>query len=117
MVGGEGLLGLASGFLAAGTPAVLATLWNVDDHAAARIMAVFYDQLAGGATASGALARTREICRRRADTSAPRDWAAFVLVGDGSRPIPVRARRPLWPAALALLGAAVTIVVITRRRM
>lgn len=114
-VGGEGLLGLAAGFLAAGTPAVVATLWDVDDLAAARFMAAFYGALAAGDPPATALAAARERCRRDPATAAPRHWAGFVLVGDGGRPVPVRSRLPLWPAAVPLLAAAVALLRRARR--
>jgi len=115
VVGGEGLLGLASGFLAAGAPAVVATLWDVDDDAAARFVAAFYDALVTGEPPATALVRARERCRRHPATAAPRHWAGFVIVGDGSRPVPVEARRPLWPAALPLLAGAIFLFARLRR--
>ena len=42
---GEGLVGLVRGFMYAGAPRVLASLWKVDDEAAAELMARFYSNL------------------------------------------------------------------------
>ena len=106
VVGGEGLLGLSAGFLAAGVPVVLATLWDVDDHVTARFVADFYGELADGNTTAGALVVAREACRGRAETAAPRHWAGFVLVGDGGRRVPVERRRALWSVGIVLLGGA-----------
>ncbi|MBD3334803.1 MAG: CHAT domain-containing protein, partial [Candidatus Eisenbacteria bacterium] len=61
VLSGEGVLGLCQAFLSAGVPAVLATLWPVDDHAAFRFMQHFYDALAEDRTAAGAL----QIAQRR----------------------------------------------------
>ncbi|MBK9778412.1 MAG: CHAT domain-containing protein [bacterium] len=47
VLAGEGLQGLSSAFLAAGVPALVATLWPVDDLATARLMERFCDRLAG----------------------------------------------------------------------
>ena len=41
-VKGEGLIGLTRGFMYAGAPRVVATLWQVDDEATAEIMMRFY---------------------------------------------------------------------------
>lgn len=45
---GDGLGGLTQAFLYAGTSAVMATLWAVEDRHAAEMMDVFYDRLAAG---------------------------------------------------------------------
>lgn len=77
----EGILGLASAFLSAGVPTTLASLWEVEDARAAETMKSFYRALAEGLTAGEALRRSQAELRARAATAAPRQWAAFVLVG------------------------------------
>ncbi|HET8646175.1 MAG TPA: CHAT domain-containing protein, partial [Vicinamibacteria bacterium] len=44
---GEGLVGLTRGFMYAGAPRVLASLWKVDDRATAELMKRFYEALLG----------------------------------------------------------------------
>lgn len=85
---GDDIVGLARGFLAAGTPAVITSLWPVDDEATAALMARFYRHLLGpgpGAD-SGSVADALDQAQRdvRADPrwQAPYYWAAFVLTGD-----------------------------------
>jgi len=114
LVDGEGMLGLASGFLVAGMPAVVATLWEVDDRVAALFMADFYAALAHGVPTVEALSQARQLSRSRSDSRAPRHWAAFILLGDGSRSVDVRKRRHLWPIALVLLTLAGALVVMAR---
>ena len=77
---GEGLRGPARAFLSAGSRSVVATLWDVEDRAAARQMRVFYAELASGLEVAEALVRMkrREIAAGRP----PREWAAFQLHGD-----------------------------------
>jgi hypothetical protein len=115
VVGGEGLIGLAGGFLAANVPAVLATLWPVDDAVAYRVTTRFYEELADGLSAAAALDRARRACRADAETAAPRHWAAFVLVGDGDVTVPVRRRAPRWPWAVGLLVLAAVVWLRARR--
>jgi len=71
--------GLVRGFLLAGAPAVLATLWTVDDETAATQMAAFYRGLGNGLRPAAAL-RQAQLELRRAYPH-PYHWAAFVLTG------------------------------------
>ena len=41
--GGDDLVGLSRGFIYAGTPSLLATLWEVDDQSTAILMKKFYE--------------------------------------------------------------------------
>ncbi len=107
VVGGEGLIGLAGAFLAARTPVVLATLWPVDDAVAFLVTTRFYEGLADGLTAAAALDQARHACCLDPATSAPRHWAAFVLVGDGDVTVPIERRVPRWPWAAVLIVLAV----------
>ena len=76
---GDEMQGLARGFLLAGAPRVLATLWPVDDSAMARLMAGFYrGWLAGAAPAQALGAAQRAL---RAEQAHPYFWAATVLYG------------------------------------
>ncbi|MFT7581676.1 MAG: CHAT domain-containing protein/tetratricopeptide (TPR) repeat protein [Myxococcota bacterium] len=81
-VRGEGLVGLTRGFLAAGADQVLASLWRVDDRAAATLMGHFYRALYGAQQSPSAALRSAQAAMR-ADPrwSAPHHWAAFVLYG------------------------------------
>ncbi|MCP4574060.1 MAG: CHAT domain-containing protein [bacterium] len=115
VVGGEGLIGLAGGFLAANVPAVLATLWPVDDAVAFRVTTQFYEGLADGLTAAAALDRARHACFLDPETCAPRHWAAFVLVGDGDITVPLQRRSRRWPWAAALALFAIGAWIRARR--
>jgi len=105
---GEGLQGLTGAFLSAGVPAVVATLWPVDDGAAARFVDHFYTRLASGASGSDALAFARGQLAGRPETAHPRYWAAFVLVGTGeAAPTPAARTDLRGPAAgsgIVILG-------------
>lgn len=76
----EGVLALPTAFLAAGAPAVISTLWNVDDQATAALMSSFYRGLAK--SKSGALA-PMVVARREVKAVRPEPyyWGAFVLNG------------------------------------
>ena len=67
---------LANAFLGAGSRAVLATLWNVDDERTSELTTRFYRSLATGATLPEAL---REAQLQARQTQPPREWAAFQI--------------------------------------
>jgi tetratricopeptide (TPR) repeat protein len=106
LVRGEGLQGLTAPLLAAGARSVLATQWPIEDRTAGRMTERFYRALAGGATVAQAL-RSARLELMRAGVS-PRQWGAFVLVGDPTVRIPLRV--PSTPGWIWVLGAATLIV-------
>ncbi|MCS7239623.1 MAG: CHAT domain-containing protein, partial [Thermoguttaceae bacterium] len=87
---GEGVHGLARGFLVAGARRVVASQWEVADQATAYLMAVFAGQLSeqkkAGKPLDHALAlhqakRWLRTQRDRPEWGEPFFWASFVLVG------------------------------------
>jgi CHAT domain-containing protein len=72
---GEMALALAGAFLCAGARTVLASLWAVDDSAAAALMAAFYARLAAGDPPAVALRSAQHAIR----PAHPLHWAAFQL--------------------------------------
>jgi CHAT domain-containing protein/Tfp pilus assembly protein PilF len=82
-VRGEGLLGLTRGFMYAGAPRVVASLWRVPDQATAELMKQFYrGMLLQGLTPAAALRAAQIAVRKEPRWAAPYYWAAFVLQGE-----------------------------------
>jgi len=80
---GEGLLGLTRGFLYAGAPRVVASLWWIDDRATAELMTVFYRGMwTEGLRPAAALRKARLALARQHRFRDPSYWGAFVLQGD-----------------------------------
>ena len=91
-VRGEGLVGLTRGFLYAGVPRVVASLWQVDDRATAELMTVFYrGLLSQGLAPDEALRQAQLALRSQPRTRDPYYWAPFVLQGDWRRSPAARA--------------------------
>jgi len=80
---GEGLIGLTRGFMYAGAPRVVASLWEVDDRATAELMKRLYEgMLVRGLTPAAALRDAQLALRRDRRWSDPFYWGAFVLQGE-----------------------------------
>jgi CHAT domain-containing protein/tetratricopeptide (TPR) repeat protein len=80
---GEGIVGLTRGFMAAGAPRVVVSLWDVNDHATKELMVAFYDGLLRrGLRPGAALRAAQQTVRAEPAWQAPYYWAGFVLQGD-----------------------------------
>jgi CHAT domain-containing protein/predicted negative regulator of RcsB-dependent stress response len=81
---GEGLIGLTRGFMYAGTPRIVASLWKVDDLATSELMKRFYQGLLGPERLrpAGALRQAQLSIWKEKRWRAPFYWAAFVLQGE-----------------------------------
>lgn len=82
-VRGEGLMGLTRGFMYAGAPRVVASLWSVPDRGTAELMRRFYaGMLAKGLRPADALRAAQLAMRNDPRWRAPYHWAGFVLQGE-----------------------------------
>ncbi|MGA7872451.1 MAG: CHAT domain-containing protein [Candidatus Binatus sp.] len=89
---GEGIVGLTSAFLFAGSRSVVASLWEVSDESTSLFMESFYRGLKSGLPKPDALRRARLETMRKQIKSAvtgeqqslasPFFWAPFVLIGE-----------------------------------
>lgn len=77
--GGE-IIGMTRAFLYAGTPSVIASLWNVDDASTALLMTRFYENLKTMPRDAALRAAQMDIMHT-GDYAAPYYWAAFTLTG------------------------------------
>ncbi|HYR85064.1 MAG TPA: CHAT domain-containing tetratricopeptide repeat protein [Terriglobia bacterium] len=80
---GEGLIGLTRGFMYAGAPRVVASLWKVEDRATAELMKRFYEGMLKRQLKPAAALREAQLALSRDKRwSAPYYWAAFILQGE-----------------------------------
>jgi len=85
---GDDFVGLTRAFLYAGSTAVLATLWEVDDASTLALMKHFYGglrQVAGAEDMANALALAQRALLSSKQYKHPYFWAPFVLVGEMGR--------------------------------
>lgn len=96
-VTGDGIVGMTRGFFSAGTPSVIASLWDVPDAVTASVFPTFYKEWTGERSKAAALrasqlAMIRDLRAGRVavDTPAgrfvlpehPALWAGLILVGE-----------------------------------
>jgi len=80
---GEGLVGLARGFMYAGTKSVVASLWSADDESTAELMRRFYKNMLGSEMMLPAAAlRAAQASMWREGRWSPYNWAGFVIEGE-----------------------------------
>ncbi|NOT33524.1 MAG: CHAT domain-containing protein [Candidatus Eisenbacteria bacterium] len=110
VLSGEGVQGLATAFLSAGVPAVVASLWKVEDRATESLMRGFYRRLAAGETVAKALRGAQLDLKRDRRTAHPFFWAGFVVVGEPTVQAELH-RKPLDPPTFAVvIGLVIAIV-------
>ena len=80
---GDELVGLQRAVLYAGAPAVITTLWRINDRASFELVRAFYDRLEKEGPADALRDAQRETMRTFIH---PFAWAAFTLSGVGERP-------------------------------
>jgi len=78
----EGPYSLPLGFLHAGAPAVIASLWRVDDATTAELMADFYRRVKASDGRDKLKAFTEARASLRERDPDPSRWAPFVYIGD-----------------------------------
>ncbi len=82
-VRGEGLVGLTRGFMYAGAPRVVVSLWNVSDVATSELMTHFYRGMLKEKLPPAAALRAAQIkVLRQKQWESPYYWAAFTVQGE-----------------------------------
>ncbi|MFC2146412.1 CHAT domain-containing protein [Acidobacteriota bacterium] len=79
----EGVTGLTRAVMYAGTPAVMASLWKVDDMAAKELMVKFYrNMLEKNLDKTEALRQAKLALLKNKKYTSPLYWSAFVMYGE-----------------------------------
>jgi CHAT domain-containing protein len=82
---GEGIVGLTRAFFYAGSRAVIAALWNVNDRFSAQFTERFYREIRSGRSTDEALRHAKLAFIVHPQFAHPFYWSTLVLTGDGSR--------------------------------
>ena len=102
---GEGMMSLARGFIYAGCPSIVMTLWQVSDKSSSELMTSFYRYLKKGRSKQEAMRLAKIDYLASADdlTSNPYFWSGFVVVGDGT-PIYRKSGVTYWLMVVAIFA-------------
>ena len=118
LVPGEGIQAFSRALLAAGSRSALTTLWRVPDEPTSQFMQHFYFYLLKKHQSKAeALRLTKlEFLHSGTELSHPRYWAAFVLNGDGSEPVPRFIPWQVLALPVPIIALAVFLYVRARRK-
>jgi CHAT domain-containing protein/tetratricopeptide (TPR) repeat protein len=104
----EGAQGFSRALLSAGSLAAVTTLWRVADQPTSELMRQFYYAIGQGRTKAQALRLAKlKFLQSGSDLAHPRHWAAFVLNGDGLRPV---TKAFPWSIVLAPIASALLLM-------
>ncbi len=78
-ISGDGVIGLSRGYIAAGVPSIVVSLWPVSDQATKDLMASFHQEMLAGANKAAALRAAMLETRKK--FPAANAWAPFTIYG------------------------------------
>ena len=109
---GEGIMSLARGFIYAGAPSIVLTLWEAQDKATSEIMQGFYSKLKSGATKDVALqqAKLHFLANANQLKSHPYYWSSFIISGNAKQ-LP-QSDKINWSERLIYSGLILLILII-----
>lgn len=102
---GEGVMSLGRGFMYAGVPSIVMSLWKMNDRSSSELIPLFYKNLAKGMPKDEALhkAKLSYLDNARAEHAHPYYWAGFIGLGD-TQPIKQNSFWDWKAISLGLLG-------------
>lgn len=115
---GEGMMSLARGFLYAGVPSVIVSLWPVDDRAAAELTNYFYQGLKNNLSANEALhdAKLQYLNHANEVKANPLYWAGFIAIGESQRCIQTSQSFAWVKWAILIAGFTLAVFFFIRER-
>jgi CHAT domain-containing protein/tetratricopeptide (TPR) repeat protein len=115
----EGILSMARGFIYAGCPSIIMTLWTVEDKTSSELINSFYKYLNSGMTKDMALRQAKLDHLKNADQlkAHPFFWSGYVNIGDTAA-----LTNEIWfykynKIIILISSIAVLIILIKRKRI
>ncbi|MGC8803323.1 MAG: CHAT domain-containing protein, partial [Bacteroidales bacterium] len=119
MMQGEGIYSLTRGFIYAGCPSMLFTLWQISDKPSKNLMQYFYCHIKQGKNIDLALrnAKIQYLMSANASMAHPYYWAAYCMTGK-NEPIQFMKtyHQRIWIISLILMTVSILVVIFMYRR-
>ena len=115
---GEGIMSLARGFLYAGVPSIVMTIWEIEDKSGVDIMKSFYSHLGKGKRTDEALRLARLEFIENSDMlrSHPYFWGGYVCIGNPREAVSTSPAVLAFSAVAVILAALIVSWYLKRRR-
>lgn len=115
---GEGVMSIGRGFMYAGVPSLMTTLWSVNDYSSSIIIKKFYENLQQGMPKDEALrqAKLHYLDHFNKVAAYPALWACFVQVGDYAPLNMASKHQPWYYLAIGLVVLLIGIIVFIKMR-
>lgn len=115
---GEGIMTIARGFLYAGVPSVVMSLWQINDESSSLIMEKFYVYLKKDLPKDQALRKAKLDYIEQSDkiTADPYFWAGFIHIGDKTPIKFINYRLIIFLILIGLLSASGLIWFLRKRK-
>jgi CHAT domain-containing protein len=114
---GEGIMSMARGFIFAGVPSIIMTLWAVEDQSGSILMSKFYQNLVEGLEIDEALQEAKLQYLHDADqlSAHPYLWSGYVSIGSTDAMIKPGIGK-LYQLLIAIVGLGVLLLLFFRLR-
>jgi CHAT domain-containing protein len=113
---GEGIMSLARGFIYAGIPSLVMTLWEIEDQSSSDIMTAFYEYLDQGFPTDIAMQQAKIEYLDHTDKfkSHPTYWSGFVNIGESTPVLETASILNYW-WVMAIFAILLLIIFINRQ--
>jgi len=113
---GEGLMSLARGFMYAGCPSLVVSLWSVSDKSTAEVVKLFYEGLKKGMSKDEALQQAKMEYISHSDPleANPVYWGGLVLVGNPSPLEKVPSGPWNWKIIIGIISMLIVLLLVAR---
>jgi len=114
---GEGIMSMARGFIFAGVPSIIMTLWAVEDQSGSILMSKFYQNLEEGLRIDEALQEAKLQYLQEADqlSAHPYLWSGYVSIGSTDALISQDYSK-IYQLIIGVVGLVIIILVLLRLR-